>query len=81
MIDDPVRRASRAKTLLADDLVSEALDRMMKAAVDDFRNSKAGDDDARRAAWHRAQAIKEFKATLSLFVSDGSVIAFQARQG
>jgi hypothetical protein len=68
---DEIRRGERARALLDDPLVVEALTALERAAVEDWRGSDARDVEARERAWLMLLLAQRFRAHFESLVESG----------
>lgn len=71
MSADDIRRGERARMILDDELVKEALDALESMAIRDWRYSEPAAADARERSYYFLAAVDLFKAHFATMVSDG----------
>lgn len=68
-----ISRAARAKSLLNDDLLREALFALEANYIDHWRVTKATDTDARERLWLAVQVVGKVRDHLKHVVDDGKI--------
>ena len=68
----PEQRGDRARNLLNDDVLKDALDMIEKDCLDQWRATSFRDADAREKLWMQVKAIDIFRAKLHQAVADGA---------
>lgn len=66
-----IERAEQARELTKNPLLVEALDSLETEAVDNWKHSKAGDEEGRELAWLRYKAVTALRSQLMSVVDDG----------
>ena len=77
-LDDEMRRAEHAKTILGDELVQEAFNQMQVQLVANWIATEAGQQVEREAIWHRLQSSLNFKEYFERLVEGGKHAAMRA---
>lgn len=66
-----IYRATRAKALLDDELVSGSLTQLETDYINAWKATTARDTDARERLWQAVQIVGKFRDHLSMVVADG----------
>jgi hypothetical protein len=77
-MSDAETRASHAKYLLEDPLLSEVFDEIEKAAVSAWLQTGVGMEAEREFAFHAAKAVGRIRETLKSIVDNGLIAAARA---
>jgi regulator of RNase E activity RraB len=77
-MSDAETRASHAKYLLEDPLLSEVFDEIEKAAVSAWLQTGVGMEAEREFAFHAAKAVYRIRETLKSIVDNGLIAAARA---
>jgi hypothetical protein len=72
--DEEIRRGDRARMLLDDPLVAEALAALERAAIEEWRATGARDVETRERAWLMLQMTQRFRAHFESLVASGSLV-------
>ncbi|CDM57384.1 hypothetical protein [Rhizobium favelukesii] len=72
-------RSTRAKALLNDSVLTEALKSIADRAFQDWADSTSQEHDKRVSAWHRFQAVRSLRNELEGFASDAAVRKFNKK--
>lgn len=72
-LHDALIRASQARDLLSNELLSEAFDELEKAYVNFWRTTKVDDDKGREKLFIAVNVVGKVKAHLQNVLSDGSI--------
>lgn len=72
-------RSIRAKALLNDAVLTEALKSIGDRAFQDWADSTAAEHDKRVTAWHRFQAVRSLREELEAFANDAAVHRFNKK--
>ena len=75
MTFDPETHARMAANLLADPVLTGALDELETQATAAWASTKLGDADKRELAWHTLKAAHRLRAYLQDVVDTGKIIA------
>lgn len=70
-------RASRAQSLLNDELLKEAFDLLDAAYVKKWRETDARDDDARHKLWQAVNVLGKVRDHLSSVMTNGKVAQYE----
>lgn len=70
---DKVRRGERARQLLKDPLIAEAIEGMRKKMYDAIESSKFKDEQARLEAYYMLRTISLFEKSFAQMVNDGKM--------
>jgi hypothetical protein len=73
-------RATRAKQLLEDPLLSEVFDMVEDAAIEVWRKTGSAQNAEREIAWQSLKAVERVRATLAGIVDNGLIEARRAVQ-
>jgi len=65
------QRATRAKQLLDDELLNEALESLEADILEEWRNNKRTSD--REELWHTLKGIDRFRTYLTIVLEKGSI--------
>ena len=71
-IGEEIKKADRAKRILADPIVQETFDHLEKTYFEEWRDTNPGDGDARETLWQLNWAIAEVRRHLSVIMQRGS---------
>jgi hypothetical protein len=71
--EEEIRRAERARALLDDPLVAEALAALERAAIEEWRATAARDVETRERAWLMLQLARRFRAHFENLVAAGTL--------
>jgi hypothetical protein len=71
--EEEIRRGERARALLEDPLVAEALAALERAAIDEWRATGPEDAETRERAWLMLQLAQRFRAHFESLVSTGTL--------
>jgi hypothetical protein len=77
---DHEARSTRAKALLADPLLIEALKAVSDDAYHDWAESREDQEAERVTAWHRFQAVRAVRVKLEAFAADAAVRKFNKKE-
>ena len=77
-MSDDVARASHAKQLLDDALLTEVLDSLEAAAHDAWLSTGVGQEKEREFAFHAAKSVQRIREALKGVVDNGIVAAARA---
>jgi len=69
--EEEIRRAERARAILGDPLVTEALAALESAATEAWRSTGAHDVDTRERAWLMLRLAERFRAHFESLVENG----------
>jgi hypothetical protein len=78
--DEAIRRGERAKQLLQDPLLVEALDLIEKEIISQWEACPVRDSEGREFLWQYYKTAKKFRGILEGTVQSGSVGAFREQQ-
>jgi hypothetical protein len=71
--EEEIRRGDRARALLEDPLVAEALAALEHAAIEEWRATAPRDVEARERAWLMLQLARGFRAHFESLVASGNL--------
>jgi hypothetical protein len=77
-VSDAQSRAEHAKRLVEDQLLTEVLDEVEKAAVTAWLSTGAGGQDQREFAYHAAKAVGRIRGCLKGIIDNGLIEAARA---
>jgi hypothetical protein len=77
-MSDAETRAAHAKYLLEDELLTEVLDEIEKAAVSAWLSTGVGMEAEREFAFHAAKAVGRIRETLKSIIDNGLIAANRA---
>lgn len=75
-----IRRAERAKQLLADPLLKESLDLIESDIIGQWEACPVRDEEGRELLWRYYKTAKKFRAILEGVVSNGKLVDFREQQ-
>lgn len=73
--EERLRRARRARELLEDPIITDALAEIERRAIDDWLASPTANVAQREQLYWKAQGAREFRSALDAIVNDGALAA------
>ena len=78
--DEAIRRAERAKQLLADPMIKESLDLIESEIIDQWGACPVRDVEGRELLWRLYMSAQKFRGILVGTVQNGKVAEFREQQ-